>query len=283
MKSIHHHCSSRACASLAAFLVAFSSSIASAQVNSDPLRPGPPREGLSAGLDGSVMQLDGNIQLFDIGLGGRVQVMRLSPAVAGEDASQRKMKQMAYLMGNFRYTARETPSGTVPIMNQALLHARYIHSWHPRLGSGVFVQHQFNEFQRMRVRSIWGGSLSTPLFQSSSFNVQFGSGYMFEYNRISVFPGASDPGQTFEHRWSNFLGIRMNFFKGKLLAQNTIYMQPRWDKLSDFRFLEEIELLAKVNEVVGFGATLSFLHDSAPPTGVMNTDTRIFSNVRLSF
>lgn len=273
-------CVSIACA---ASLVLLWTTAAQSQVNTDPLRPGAAREGFSAGLDGNITQLGGNVGLLDVGLGARMQMLRLSPAIPGADNSQRRMKQTVYMMANFRYTARDTPKGNIPIMNQALFHARFVHLWHPRIGSTLFVQHQFNEFQRMRVRSIWGTSVTLPLLQHPKFQALFGTGYMFEYNRISVLPGASDPDETYEHRSSNFLGVKASFFDGRLLAQNTLYVQPRWDKFSDFRFLEEIEFLIKIGEIVGFGATLSFLYDSAPPTGVKNTDTRISSNIRLSF
>lgn len=256
---------------------------AEAQVNTDPLRPGATREGLSAGLDGSFTQLGGNVELLDVGLGARAQLLRLSPEVPGRDKSQRSMKQLVYMMGNFRYTARGTPSGTIPIMNQALLHARLVHLWHPRIGSAIFVQHQFNEFQRMRVRSIWGTSVTIPLLQTARVQALFGTGYLFEYNRISVLPGASDPDQTYEHRSSNFLGVKVGLFDSRLQMQNTLYMQPRWDELSDFRFLEEFECMVKVADIIGFGATLSVLYDSAPPTGVKTTDTRVSTNLRLSF
>ncbi|HRI62913.1 MAG TPA: DUF481 domain-containing protein [Polyangium sp.] len=250
-----------------------------AQVNTDTLRPGPPREGLSGGVDGSFVKLGGNVELIDAGLGGRVQTLWFWPSAGESPDAPKSMKRLVYLMGNFHYTAR----GPQPILNQALLHGRLINMWHRRIGSAFFVQHQFNEFQRLRVRSIWGTSISVPLVQQSAFGASVGSGYMFEYNHISVFPGANDAPQTYEHRWSNFLGMKITAFDGRLLGQSTTYMQPRWDKLSDFRFLEEVEILAKINDSLGFGATFSFLYDSAPPTGVKNADTRIASNVRISF
>ena len=78
--------------------------------------------------------------------------------------------------------------------------------------------------------------------------------------------------------------MRLAVFDGQLLLQNTLYYyQPRFDAFADFRMLEELEVLAKVTEVFGLGATVSVLHDSAPPTGVRETDLRILSTVRLSF
>jgi Protein of unknown function, DUF481 len=250
-----------------------------AQVNTDPLRPGPMREGFGGGLDGSIVKLGGNIELMDIGLGGRVQTMQFWPEQPGAPKQRRGMKRMVYLMGNFHYTARASQ----PFLNQALLHSRFVNMWHPRIGTVIFTQHQFNEFQRLKVRSIWGASLSIPLFQVESFNLSLGSGYMFEYNHISILPGATDAPRTYEHRWSNFLGARVSAFNGRLLGQSTTYLQPRWDELADFRFLEEVEVLGKISESFGFGATFSFLYDSAPPTGVKNTDTRIVTNARISF
>ena len=278
VRTLPHH-GARLLGIISVTTIVLSSSNASAQVNTDTLRPGPLREGLSGGVDGSFVKLGGNVELMDIGLGGRVQTLRFWPSTTERPNVPKSVQRMVYLMGNFHYTAR----GAQPILNQALLHGRFINMWHRRVGSAVFVQHQFNEFQRLRVRSIWGTSISIPLFQSPVFGASLGSGYMFEYNHISVFPGANDAPRTYEHRWSNFLGLKMTAFEGRLLGQSTTYMQPRWDKLSDFRFLEEVELLAKLNDSFGFGATFSFLYDSAPPTGVKNADTRIASNVRISF
>ena len=106
---------------------------------------------------------------------------------------------------------------------------------------------------------------------------------MFEYDRITVLSGASDASETYEHRWTNYLTKRLAVFEGKLLVQNTLYYQPRMDAFADFRLLDEVEVLAKVTEVFGLGATLGVLHDSAPPSGVQDTDLRLASTVRLSF
>lgn len=43
------------------------------------------------------------------------------------------------------------------------------------------------------------------------------------------------------------------------------------------------EALARVTTVFAFGATLSVLHDRAPPTGVAPTDVRLTSTVRATF
>jgi len=263
----------------ASFSAALLASPARGQVNTDPLRPGPVRPGLGGGFDASFVKLGGNVDLLDVGVGGRIQTTIFYPSREGNSPEAPYVRQLVVLMGNFHYTARASQ----PFLNQGLMHGRWMRMWHRRVGTTLFVQHQFNEFQRLRVRSIWGTSVAVQIVHLPGFNVSAGSGYMFEYNRISVFPGAPDAPLTFEHRWSNFIGVRANLFGGKLLLQSSTYVQPRFDRLSDFRLLEEVEGLAKLNDALGFGATFSVLHDNAPPTGVKPTDTRVSSNVRVSF
>jgi len=270
----------RAFSFLAFCVVALAPGLAFAQVNTDTLRPGPVKPGFGGGLDASVMKLGGNVELLDVAFGGRIETRTFFPPRAGEPKDPSPyQKQAVLLMGNFHYTAR----GGSAFLNQGILHGRFTYFWNRYLGSRFFVQHQFNEFQRLRVRSVWGASVAFPFLHHPVVNASFGSGYIYEYNRISPFRGATDPLQTFEHRWSNYFGVRLNAFGGQLLMQSTTYFQPRFDKFSDFRLLQEVEALARVGEIFGFGATFSLLYDSAPPTGVKKMDTRISTNVRVSF
>lgn len=262
------------------FLVVFATSErVQAQVNTDTLRPGPMRPGLSGGLDASFMMLGGNVELIDAGLGARLTARTFYPTRDIDGDVPPYIRQQSFLTGNIKYTAR---AGNA-FVNQGLLHGRWTAMWHRRFGSNLFVQHQFNEFQRLRVRSVWGASAAVGIVHGKRLNVLFGSGYMYEYNRITPSPNTTEVLETFEHRWSNFLGMTLTAFDGRLAGQSTTYFQPRFDKMSDLRFLEEIEMLVKVNDNLGFGGSFSALYDSAPPAGVVPMDTRVMSNVRLSF
>ena len=251
-------------------------------VNAEVLRPNPFREGWSGGVDGSFALSRGNIELLDVGGGARVQYQTLHPQPArpeGTAAGVRFIRQRVFLTGSGRFAER----ADAPFINQAFVHLRWTGMWHERVGSDVFAQYQFNEFQRLRGRAVTGLGARFETAHAPNFMLWAGSGYMFEYDRIDVLAGASDPPELFEHRWTNYLTMRLALFEGQLLLQNTLYYQPRFDAFTDFRLLEELEVLAKVTEVFGLGTTLSVLHDSAPPTGVRDTDLRLMSTVRLSF
>lgn len=105
---------------------------------------------------------------------------------------------------------------------------------------------------------------------------------MFEYDRIDVQVGAPDAPETFEHRWTSYLTMRLAVLENQLLFQNTVYYQPRFDAFEDFRFLEELEVMSRVGEAFLLGVTLDVLYDSAPPTSVSNTDLRVVSALRVS-
>lgn len=255
---------------------------ANAQVNTENAQNNPYRPGFSGSIDGSFARLGGNIEMMDIGGSLRLQYQTLypqTPAPKGQEQDPPYLHDRTMIVGNLRFTER---SGQA-FVNQGLLHGRWTHFWIPRVGSNIFVQHQFNEFQRLRVRSVWGLTLALELMHTRLFTATAGSGYMLEYNRIRVLPGASDPPSTLEHRWSNFVGLRFAPFQGKLLMQSTTYLQPRFDILSDLRFLEEIEAMAKISGMISMGATFSLLLDTEPPSGVKTTDTRLTTMVRLGF
>ncbi len=258
------------------------SGVAYAQVNAEVLRTNPLGEGWSGGIDGSLALNRGNVDLLDIGGAARLQYQTLAAApvrAGGEPAALPYVHQRVFMTGSGRFAER----AGAPFLNQAFAHLRWTAMWHRRIGSDVFVQYQFNQFQRLRGRAVVGGGARFEIVHLPVFMMWAGSGYMFEYDRIDVLKGASDAPETFEHRWTNYLTMRLAVLQGRLLLQNTVYYQPRFDAIADCRVLEELEALAKVAEVLGLGATLSVLYDSAPPTGVRNTDLRLVSTVRLSF
>lgn len=261
---------------LAFALVVTTSAVARSQVNAEALRPGPVRSGWSGGLDGSLALSRGNIELFDLGGAGRVQFQTLHPAGPG---ALRWVFHRTFLTASGRFAER----GGAPFVSQGFLFGRWTSMWHPRVGHDLFVQFQFNEFLRLRRRSVLGGGVRVEIVHEPVFDLAAGTGYMLEYEKIDVAPGASDAPTAIAHRSASYLTARLTLGKGAFVAQNTIFVQPRFDAPDDLRILDELELFAKVSDVVALGTTLSVLYDSAPPTGVVSTDLRLASTVRLSF
>lgn len=266
--------------SAGAFVLALASP-ALGQVNAEILRPNPFKPGFGAVLDGTFAVARGNVEVVDAGVSGRLQYQTVYPAPpskVGEEAPLPFLRHRVFLTGSGRFAE----NAAAPFISQTYLHARWTAMWHPRVGSDVFAQHQYNKFFRLERRSLVGAGVRLEMVHERPILVWGGSAYMMELERIDVAPGASDAPETLDHRWTSYLTVRASIYEGRLLLQNTVYYQPRFDDFGDFRVLEELELVTRLSDYLGFGATLSVLHDGAPPQSVKATDLRLGTSVRLS-
>lgn len=251
---------------------------ASAQVNAETLKPNVLKPGWSGGVDGSFALSRGNIELLDIGGAAKVQFQTLHPADR-TPGPMRWLSQRTFLTASGRFAER----GGAPFVSQAFLFGRWTAMWHPRVGHDLFVQFQFNEFLRLRRRSVIGAGLRVEIVHEPLFVLSAGAGYMLEYETIDVAPGASDSPTALAHRMASSLTARLRLFDGGLLVQNTLFFQPRFDAWDDVRILNDLEIMAKVTDLLALGTTISILYDSAPPTSIVPLDLRMTSTVRLSF
>lgn len=265
----------------AALWLTWPAASARAQVNSEALRANPLRPGWSAGLDGSLSAYRGNIELVEVGGSGRMQYQTMhpvAPAPEGLPPTLPFMAQRVFVVASGRFAERLGE----PIVSQSFVHARWTAMWLERLGSELFAQYQFNEFLRLQARGVAGAGVRVEMVHEPALLLWGATGYMFEYNRIDVLPGASDAPETFDHRSTSYLAARVALADNRLLLQYTTYYQPRIDRPADFRLLQDLEVQSRVNDVFGLGATLGLLHDSAPPTGVKTTDLRLTTTVHLA-
>lgn len=254
---------------------------AQAQVNAEVLRPNPFKPGFGAAFDGTLAIAQGNVEVIDLAVLGRLQYQTLYPVTTprpGEEAPLPFLKQRVFLTGSGRFAE----NAEAPFISQTYLHARWTAMWHPRIGSDTFVQHQYNRFFRLERRSLVGAGVRVEIVHERPILVWGGSAYMLELERIDVAPGAPDDPQTLDHRWTNYLTVRASLDRGRVLLQNTVYYQPRFDDFEDFRVLEEAEVVTRLTDYLGFGLTLAVLHDGAPPTRVKPTDLRLSTSVKLS-
>lgn len=254
---------------------------ARAQVNAEALRHKILQPGIGIHLDTSIAAARGNVELLDVSASGQIRYQTLYPvpdARPGEEPPLPFVRQRVFVTGSGRFA--ESASG--PFVSQTYLHTRWTAMWHPRAGSDVFLQHQYNRFFRLLQRNLAGAGARFEMVHDPLFLWWGGTAYMLEYEHVNVQPGAPDAAETLSHRWTSYLTERFSFSGGRFLLQSTTYIQPRFDDFTDYRILQDVEAQGKVTDLVGFGVTLSILHDSAPPTGVKSTDMRLSTSVSLS-
>lgn len=247
-------------------------------VNAEKLTRGEAEEGFSAQITGSFALRRGNVTVTDIGGGLHGQYQTLHPQLE-EDETPAYVRNRWLAFGSARYASNAEDV----FVSQSFTHVRWTSMWLKRLGSEVFAQHQFNEFQRLQARVLGGVGARAKIVHSQPFNVALGSGYMTEFERITDGSAVDSRRETVSHRWTSFLNVKLALFEENLMLQNTLYIQPRFDDLSDYRLLEELEAEVAVTSVFSMGTSLTVAHDSTPPAGVGSSDVSLLQTIKFSF
>ena len=252
---------------LLAFSLVLLAPTAHAQVNTEKLRTGDPAPGFSGWIDGTVNLRRGNVQLLQVGLGARLEY--------------NTEQHFTFLQGSFNFGEKGEPSDTY--VNNGFGHLRWTAMWHPRAGTELFGQLQFNEFLRLNLRVLGGVGLRVPAVVGDVFELIIGSGYMLEYEALDLAADDSSHAATaLSHRWSSYVTFKLNVQKWVALASTT-YAQPRFDSFGDIRVLEEVALTVDIVTHLSLILSFTLLYDSDPPDGVETTDIGLEPKLRVTF
>ena len=293
----------RALAALA--LVAALAAPAAPQVNTEKMRVGANEPGWGGTFDLNASLQQGNTEREILGGGVRLQYAwpRLEadtaaeagpdgdetegPAdvtsVTGEPASGDEEAtgpaNVIFLVSNYSFSRANDNR----YVNNAQGHLRFIRQHSPRISFEVFGQYQFNEFIRLEDRFLAGGGGRFALVQGERTEVFAGIGYMLEQETLDL-PAALPDGTSSEHhRSTNYLTVRFNSEDERLRLLQTLYAQPRFDRLQDFRLLSETSFEIQLFRQLALAINLSVAHDSEPPAGIKETDVVLSNSLRYSF
>lgn len=237
---------------------------AHAQVNTEPLRKKIKAQGWSVSVQGSLDVREGNTEGVDASGGGGVGF------ATG--------RHLAFLFGSAEFARY---SGVESIDN-SFVHARYNYELLSWLWGEAFVQLQSDKFQRILLRNLYGVGPRFGLYQSPSFDLYYGTGYMLEHDAINVMPGTNDRSDYWDNRWNNYLSANYTL-DSRVSFASTIYVQPRIVDFTNRRILEETALTFKITKVLAASITGSYRYDSDPPIGVRSVDIDLKNVLSLTF
>ncbi len=273
----------RALAALA--LVAALAAPAAPQVNTEKMRVGANEPGWGGTFDLNASLQQGNTEREILGGGVRLQYAwpRLEADAAGEAEPDGDETQgpanVIFLVSNYSFSRANDNR----YVNNAQGHLRFIRQHSPRISFEVFGQYQFNEFIRLEDRFLAGGGGRFALVQGESTEVFAGIGYMLEQETLDL-PAALPAGTSSEHhRSTNYLTVRFNSEDERLRLVQTLYAQPRFDRLQDFRLLSETSFEIQLFRQLTLAISLNVAHDSEPPAGIKETDVVLSNSLRYSF
>jgi hypothetical protein len=236
--------------------------MAHAQVNTETLRLGEPAEGLHADLKADLALKRGNTEFFQLGAAGRTfyQTGVHTPLLfaRGEIGSENDER----------------------FSENGFVHARWTAMWQERVGTEVFGQLQYDAFIDLKFRALIGAGPRFMVVDEAWIELYLGTGYMLEHEVLSIPPGDPHPRRTLHHRSTSYASLKLALADALALT-NVAYFQPRWDRPSDYRVLEELELQADVNDYVALISSMVFRYDSDPPSTVVRYDVSLKLGVRL--
>ncbi len=257
-----------------AALLALGAPAARAQINTEKMRAKKKKKGLHGYVDGTVLWQTGSTNVLQAGVGARIAYFT---------GVHRPFLQGEYVLGakdGDRY------------VHYGFLHARWPAMWHPRVGTEVFAQLEFNEFKLMQLRTLGGVGVRVAAVLSKHFELYVGSGYMFEYEDLKLEdldlpPTAAlahprHPEKTYNHRWTSYVSLRVDVTKW-VMATNVVYAQPRFDDFKDVRVLEDFALSFTVYKSLKVVLAFVLDWDSEPPIEIPPLDTKLFVKVRWTY
>ncbi len=162
-------------------------------------------------------------------------------------------------------------------VNDGFQHLRYNKRVKPWLTYEAFAQIQYNEKLLLRLRALAGTGYRFRLFEKGKKRIHFGTAYMFEYDEESV----NDITRK-DHRWSNYLSIRLPIEGGAKFVSTTYY-QPLFNNFGDFRLSSQSTVIFTLLKNLKFNATFSIIYDSKVPEGAPKMLQNLVSGVRYNF
>ena len=278
-----HGAAVRALAALA--LAAALAAPAASQVNTERIRVGANEPGWGGTFDVNASLQQGNTEREILGGGVRLQYAwpRLEADAAGEtesgDEEATGPANVVFLVSNYSFSRANDNR----YVNNAQGHLRFIRQHSSRISFEVFGQYQFNEFIRLEDRFLAGGGGRFALVQAERTEVFAGIGYMLEQETLDLPAPQPDGTSSEHHRSTNYLTVRYNSKDERLRLVQTLYAQPRFDRLQDLRLLSETSFEIQLFRQLALAINLNVAHDSEPPAGIKETDVVLSNSLRYSF
>jgi hypothetical protein len=147
----------------------------------------------------------------------------------------------------------------------------------------LFVQHEFDRFRRLSLRTLAGTGPALQIVDQPGVAVTTGAAYLIEYERLDNRAGTIDAGEHYvDHRGSLYVTANETVNPTVTMVE-TVYVQPRLDRPSDVRVLGELALQAKMSTHVALKNSFTVAYDDTPPDQVGRYDTALEVAIAVTF
>ncbi len=182
-----------------------------------------------------------------------------------------KDKNQYIFLSNYRYGEsfgnKDTQEGN--------LHFRYTRLLNDWLGWESFQQTEFNKFQDLKLRLLFGTGARLQLLEKTTHRINFGIGAFYEREELE---------DTFDQKNPRMNTYLSYLYQGKdFEVSSTLYYQPNMENFNDYRFRASLGLESTFSERFSQTIQYQFNRDTAPPPGIENDDRSLTAGLNYRY
>jgi putative salt-induced outer membrane protein YdiY len=183
-----------------------------------------------------------------------------------------------FILVNYEYGK----SAGITNMNKKFAHYRHIHQINTLIAWEGFAQFSSDEFRELTLRSLAGGGVRLTLGKvTDNRAIYLGLGMFYEHEELNTLY-ANEANTENTLRGNIYLVFKYQFNPHVSLVNSTYY-QPELGKFSDFRAINDLTLISKLNKTLALKVGLDIDYDSKPPRDVLKSDTSLKVGMVLNF
>ncbi len=183
-----------------------------------------------------------------------------------------------FILANYEYGSTAGITNT----NKKFAHYRHIHQINTQIAWEGFTQFSSDEFRELTLRALVGGGVRLTLGKvSDNRAIYLGLGVFYEHEELNTqYVDEANTENTL--RGNTYLVFKYKFNPYVSLVNSTYY-QPDLGKFSDFRAMEDLSLVSKLNTTLALKVGLNIAYDSKPPRDVLKSDTSLKVGMVVNF
>ena len=143
------------------------------------------------------------------------------------------LKKIYLFLGNYKLIDAEEGN----LQNSWFLHTRFNYKFSNLLRLEAFLQGQYNQLLVVEQRNLVGAGLRMKWMDREYFTGYLGNSYLYEVE-YSDRAGSTN----YNHRNSTYLSLSYLSKSNRFSITNTVYYQPLYRNLEDYRILEQFRL-----------------------------------------
>ncbi|PKD20636.1 hypothetical protein APR41_13250 [Salegentibacter salinarum] len=186
----------------------------------------------------------------------------------------KNLKRTYLFLGNYRLI--DSDAGN--LQNSWFLHTRFNYKLSSKLSFESFLQGQYNQLLVVEQRNLVGAGLRLNWVDRKNFTGYLGNSYMYEVE-YSDRAGTTE----YNHRNSTYFSVSYLSKSKKFSVTNTVYYQPLYKNLKDYRLLEQFRLDIPLADWFKVFTIYDYYFDSKTPLNTREYTSQLQIGIGFSF